>query len=530
MQCVAECAVQALLKLLKDWAPHSWERSFVFSRIDGIDKDFSSAFTVLHLQIGSTCYPWYNEPLIQSLWSDHMSIFSRSTKHIEISQIPHAEVYARAAAEFLDGNRDKSVSQRDIDKSKKLLEQHDQALAAGTPQKSPFVEANQSYNTDKIEALRKGLPVLEKLVGAVSEVRQRGPFFSELSSALLRDPQLQQSARLVAAAYDRGHDVLNYSDLSNAMQDIAAFNSGTLQQTKPEVYARLTQYTEKVASEHPGTSAADALKPLNAENLDLLHLFMATGKGGLIDHGPVRINGQSYNDVIPVPIDATNLSPEDLRKTIDTYDKSSVGSGYDRMYIQDENKRVYVVLSDKGSLDSIDANARVIMYCNQGQSEIFCDSAKLVAKFDEPNTFSEATAGFWLKQIKNTAGLFTTTAESAATKMVNQVAERVTDTLYSPTPQVNTAPAANAQAAATPDPEKKLNLQSAFAASAMMASAGVAFNQLSVDVYQLGIVSAVAFTAITATQAIRYLATPISKRPILEAAGAAINAPGRIRD
>lgn len=458
-----------------------------------------------------------------------MSIFSRSTKQIEISQIPHAEVYARAAAEFLDSNRDKAVSQKDIDKSKKLLQQHDQAVAAGTLEKSPFVEANQAYNKDKIEALRQGLPVLEKLVGSVSEVRQNGPFFSELSSSLLRDPQLKQSAQIIAAGYGRGRDVLNYSDLSNAMQDITAFTNGELKQSKPEVHARLMQYAEKVAAEQPGTAVEDILKPFNVDNLKFLHLFMATGKGGLIDHGPVKINGETYNDVIAVPIpNAATLSPEDLKKTIETYDKSSVGSGYDRMYIVDENKQVYVVLSDKGSLDKVDANARVIMYCNEGKSEVFCDSAKLVAKFDEPNTLSEATVGFWLKHIKNAAGLFTTTAESTAQKTVNQIAERVTDSIFSPTPQVN---AAAANAAPTADTaERKINLQSAVAASAMMASAGVAFNQLSVDVYQLGIVSAVSVAAITATQAVRYLATPISKRPILEAAGAAINVPGRIRD
>ena len=118
---------------------------------------------------------------------------------------------------------------------------------------------------------------------------------------------------------------------------------------------------------------------------------MQTGKGDLVVHPSVSINGIEFTEAYPLPGDANK---ED---TIEDYNERFKETGYDLVYFKDANEQLYVLLTiDQPVL--VKPKMRVQM----GKPGRYEDSGEVIAVRSTNNSLHKATVGFWTDTVSAT--------------------------------------------------------------------------------------------------------------------------------
>jgi hypothetical protein len=292
-----------------------------------------------------------------------------------------SDSFLRAAAELLDSavdrKADRVVTTGDVDKFRGLLAQHEQALAAGRPETS---ELSRTLGRKEIDVVVKNLPALDKLIEAQRQPAARTPFFTCLNIRAIAETRSRDCARaLLDCLGDKGSE-LNIAEFLRAKHVLEALQDGT--------------EGELTAAD---AALVDPLRQAQKEGripepaFDAIDIFFLSGKGGLVNSGPVCINGQEYPDAFRLPSGKDEGKPDDLNQCVDYYEKHFARSAYDRIYIKGFDGQLYVALNKKGALDSIQEGYRVQM-CRDHH---LTDSGEILRIVDINNSGREAVWGYW---------------------------------------------------------------------------------------------------------------------------------------
>lgn len=407
----------------------------------------------------------------------------------------------RAAAEFIDhkvgSKHDFQVSEKDLKQAEGLLDKHHAAVKAGKPEKSPFFDPHSRTIELEIDNLEAALPTLRGFLSTKKEQQYTGPFCTSIRYDAIRDKQLHACANVVANCFCKGNDEINFSELRCAIEKFDAYQDGSLAKADPDTARRIDAFKEQ--------HGADALQAFDKDNLSRIEMYMLTGKGAIVNHGPFTINGVKYHDVFPLPIPADVTTTEGgLSGAIDDFETRFKGCGHDRIYIKDDNGHVYVALNAKGSLDHVQPTYRVQMGGSDNTHDKYCDSATVVRVVDEPNSLKEATIGFWGKLVKRVSNLFYNKLITSADRRIDQATSDAVDAI------ANASPA---------DAQKKLDLKQLVTTGVLTAGFGVATFNLPAALAVIGGTGGV----VTVANVVKYLTTNRDKMPIYHAIGVNIN-------
>ena len=276
---------------------------------------------------------------------------SMTTQHIKNRSL-------RATAELIDENigkkQDHKVTSSDLAKTKELLKEYDADSAANRAVSGPLT----ALSPFELNQVRKNLPMLSDFIQGPS-VKEKPAFATSVLISAIQDDAVRESAQKLASNFGKGDQELNLTELRQAKK---AIKEQTLN----------------------GAPLPESLKGINQEHIDEIELFLMTGKGGLVSHGEVRIDGKIFDDAYPLKGDPSS------KAVIEGYEEQFKHLGYDRIYIKDSDKQLYVVLNKSGKL-RIQPQMRVQM----GLEGHYEDSGTVVGVYDINNSFGEATWSFW---------------------------------------------------------------------------------------------------------------------------------------
>ncbi len=401
----------------------------------------------------------------------------------------------RAAAEIIDERvgkkRDHEVTAKDLNKAERLLTKHNEAVAAGTPDKSPLAMgravAGEIGGPSEADLLTEALPHLKSYLHTEAETRRRGPFATTVRVGAIRDPEVAKCAAFIAACFGSGADELNLSELGAARVAFEASKRGSLD---PKLAEKMDATTNRGA--------------LTEDHLAELELFFNHGKGGLVSHGPISINGRPYHDVFAVPTTPNVPEVKDDKTAaalIEEYEQRLGDCGYDRIYVHTDDNRILVALNESGALDRVHPKDRIQL----GTSGNYVDSARVARVVDVANSMHEATLGFWRKVIGKAVGAIRGKILANLDRDINSGTSKVAD-------------AKKAEAS------DKVDIKELAVGAGVVASMGAAFFNIPGAV----MVAAGTGGVVTAMNVIDYVATGHDLSAVYHAAGVTLNRDERI--
>lgn len=387
----------------------------------------------------------------------------------------------RAAAELIDDRvgkqGDRIVTSKDIEKTRAMLKKHDEYVAKGKNEKSPLA----SMMLTEIDVVRTAIDRLEAaLHGEKPKVGNR-PFCTSLSVDTIHDKAAKKTAAFLAANFGNGAAQLNLKEVDDVRELLEARASG----------ATLTPAQQALATKLDAATAAGEFSVAAFHNIEL---FMFTGKGGLVQHGPVYITGKKFDDVYKLPV-PEGFDWKDTKKVsdlLDDYERRFKECGFDRIYVKSDAGELFVALNPKGRLKRVADDYRA-QFKDDGALK---DSGDVLRAVDVDNSFTEAVFGFWGKLVhrlvSSIRGRFTNDETS---KAIKDAADKVSD-----------AP-------------KGEQLKQMLVAGSVVAGMGVATINVPVAVG----IAAVASVGVTAANVFEMARIGKDKLPVLNAAGITVN-------
>jgi hypothetical protein len=396
----------------------------------------------------------------------------------------------RAAAELIDRavgkKHDREVTAGDLEKVAKLVDTGIDGL-----------------DRAQLDLIKRSLPELQKLLGVVEKKDGLVPFCTSLWVTAIADVKVRECARAITQALADGGEELSlaaFLDARDAVRGGAA---------KPGERGDVAAAREKLAD-------AMAKGVINHDAVEALDWFFRDGVGGIMSHGPIRLNGISYDDCYRLPTkgmrealvkdaEKNGRGPEniDYRKgyaeLIASYEERFRKLSYDRIYIVGREGELYVALNPSGKLDKAHVGDKASMRDEIDRAA----SGEVIDVVDVTNSLGEATWRPWVDGLVKIADLFTSTVKSAANKLLRKQIEDIADEL-----------------AGGPDKKaEKSDLKAVATAGAYAATAlGVAIN-----LPNMLWVAGIAGTAMAAANLTSYLTKTDDKAAVFHAMGVTVN-------
>ena len=195
------------------------------------------------------------------------------------------------------------------------------------------------------------------------------PFCTSLHINCIRDEDTRKAAEAIAKTFGRSNHDLNLTELNKA----------------------------KEALKNNSMPACDDASLICEKHISKLEWFMQTGKGNLVVHPYVTINGVEFKEAYPLPGD-----PDDP-DTIKDFNERFNETGYDLIYFKDDNSQLYVLPTiDKPLL------VKPKMRVQLGKTGRYKDSGEVIAVRSVNNSLHKATVGFWADAVNATVETFRT--------------------------------------------------------------------------------------------------------------------------
>jgi hypothetical protein len=246
-----------------------------------------------------------------------------------------------------------------------------------------------------LDQLEQRLPALRKLVEAVPTTRETLPFTHTIGVDAIAHDTARKCAAALTAGTERP-DVLTLDLVVEARAHLAA--GAPLEGPRAQALR-----------------AAQAEGAVTPDALEALEMFLRTGQGGLVCHGPISISGQTFNDVYRLPLDGG-----DLRSAVDAYEVKFAHTGYDRVYLEAKPEGgLYLALNDHGRIsDLVKPGYRASLPPGRERS----DALEVVHVADVPNGFREATLGPWRDTVARLGDAMSGALRARATEGVERAA------------------------------------------------------------------------------------------------------------
>jgi len=269
------------------------------------------------------------------------------------------EGHLRKTAEIIDQNigkkNDRKISYNDV-------------RTAITKQRDLFsdglLEKHGMSRSDFIDALREIDGNLQRQRSLTGK-----PFCTSLHIDCIRDQDTRKAAEAIAKTFGRSNHDLNLTELNQA----------------------------KEALKNNSMPACDDASLICEKHIRKLEWFMQTGKGNLVVHPYVTINGVEFKEAYPLPGDPDD--PETIKDFNDRFNET----GYDLIYFKDENSQLYVLPTINKPL-----LAKPKMRVQLGKKGSYQDSGEVIAVRSVNNSLHKATVGFWADAINASVETFRT--------------------------------------------------------------------------------------------------------------------------
>jgi hypothetical protein len=305
-------------------------------------------------------------------------------------------------------------------------------------------------------------------------------FCTSLRVDAIRDPQTLRVAQYLATHIGKGESQINVSEMDVVARAVAANTSGLpLSEAQRELLNTLTQ--------------AEAAGEFNLNRFADIYTYMMTGKGGLVQHGPIFVTGKRFDEVYKLhpPADLDWNNPEAVGAMLDDFERRFKSSGFDRVYVRNTEGALFVALNEKGALKRVqndfNAGAR-----RDGET---VDSGQVLRAVDVDNSWREAVFGFWGKIVRT---------------LVEGIRDRFSK---------EDTGAAIAAAADKVEGPKKDQLKQMLLAGSVVAGMGVA----TINVPAAFLITSVVGALATGANVVEMLRVGRDKLPILHAAGVTVN-------
>ena len=411
-----------------------------------------------------------------------MSVFGLFKPKPFVATTEIADGEARAGAELIDDHvgkkKDGVVTKADLDKTRELLKKHDAFVKAGKNEKSPLA----ALMLKEIATVRASLDHLEAaLHGPKPKVGNR-VYCTSLRVDTIHDQGAMKTAKFLAANIGGGKAQLNLHEVDEV--------SGAL-----DVREHGGPPTPAQAAILAKVEAAIVSGDFDLKAFRNIELFMFTGKGGLVQHGPVYISGKPFHGVykMPLPEGFDFSDAEKTKALLDGLEDDFKDTGYDRVYLKNDKGELFVALNESGGISRVKKGFRA-QFKDDGE---YKDSGEVLRAVDVDNSVSEAIFGFWSKLAKKLVdGIKGRLTNDETGKAIRDVADKQEGSLT-----------------------KGENFRAMLLAGSAVASMGVA----TINLPAAAIVAVGAFTVSTGASLVAMAATDKSDLAVLNRAGVAVN-------